>query len=242
MRRTNEAEREHIVSAYRDHLMMSLDGAATAAGNADSLLRAAAHLGSDFDPPASFIAAIAAEELGKAILLHERVSGLIGNTIARVTEHMTSSDEVAALARANIDELPSWRHFTSNPNTHLRNHREKLTALRNYYALHCPRAERISADKLLVHSVDLFGGKHVRVVRTAVEGALYTGWDETAQTWTRPTTCTNDLLAFLDAMRDVSARLSDDVAQRRSYVETQLPYLELTARQLALDLRIVFEH
>jgi len=214
-------------------------GAEEAVDNASALFDVAERCAGSAAAPASFIASIAAEELGKAILLWRRATALVLNAEARM--HALEFPGDSTLSKPTLRPVPPWTDFEKkNKQGCLRHHATKLEALSDYYADVHPHVTR-QGDTLLVSTIDVLAGKGGRAVRSSVEESLYISWDESIGAWHAPRPCIASIDSFVSQMRDVVESLRERVTKPLGGLEGHLKYVVSTVEARGLDTAAVFE-
>lgn len=228
---------------FRDGLEKLLLGVEAALENAQNLLAAASATAVQSESTASFLASIAAEELGKALLLRDRFRILLNNADIRVHSRMFADDPEWIALGQNLASVLPWGTFAGRPGSHkggLHDHVAKLNALRDYYRDALPQVVKATSSELVLASIDVFAGNDAVDVRKGIENSLYVAWDEAANAWRRPRCCIVHLPEFLDAMREVRGRLAADLSAERTHFHAQLQYLARAPASLGLSENEVF--
>ena len=223
------------LAILEDALMQHLAGVDAALESARGLLQAATMVLLGSEPTASYLVSMAAEEIGKALLLRRRERALLHNAETRLHTQLFRDDPFwIDGAKHLIDVLP-WGAFVGRGKGGLCDHRAKLAALRDYYKDAHPHVVENSGSRIVLASIDMFAGLSAAQVRTTVENAVYVGWDPAARTWRLPRPCVNSVDAFVAAMQEVVERIAADLPASRERIRVQVRYIGETAAHSGFD-------
>jgi len=235
--------RRDSIARFRQSIAQHFAGSQLALDNAKTLLDVAEDSDRHSTATASFIASLAAEELGKAILLLKRQADLIYNAEFRVHSKLFSDALDWTDGSIQPQSVLPWSGFVGRAGTHgggLRDHRAKLQAVRDYYQTFHPQAKPVSDDTLELVFVDMFAGFKVEQVRAAVERSVYLSWDDASHDWRLPVACIPNLTDFVTAMRNVADGLTSSIDKGRTHSEGRVQYIVGACRQAALKPADVF--
>lgn len=226
---------------FREALLRQLDGSEAALRNAGSLLTTAAAVLGESEATASFIASIAVEELGKALLLRKRTRAQLNNASIRLYSRLFADRPEWVDREKELHAVAPWDEFVRRARDGgLRDHEGKLDELRAYYRQALPQVIRATDSEIVVASIDIFAGQSPAHVRKTIENALYLRWDDSSGEWRQPAQCIAEVRGFLDGMSEVHQRLTSDLPSERAHVARQLEILRGHAEANGLRESLIF--